>query len=79
MKCLNCTTEAEYLVKNTSSADQVFCAKHIPGFLKLSKEFADRVQPLTLTTPKPKKKGKEKITPEVIFEKAVAQVVEETE
>lgn len=46
MRCLNCTAEAEYKVINTSSADQVFCANHIPGFLKTSKEFANRIQPL---------------------------------
>lgn len=60
MRCLNCTAEAQYLVKNTSSADQVFCAIHIPGFLKRSKEFASRVQPLTPAESKPKKK-KEKM------------------
>lgn len=57
MRCLNCTADAEYRVKNTSSADQVFCAIHIPGFLKLSKEFASRVKPLPpKSDPKSKKK-----------------------
>lgn len=57
MRCLNCTAEAEYKVKNTSSADQVFCATHIPGFLKRSKEFSDRVKPLPpKSEPKAKKK-----------------------
>lgn len=66
MRCLNCTAEAEYKVTNTSSADQVFCAKHIPGFLKLSKEFAGRVKPL-LPKSEPKSK-KKKDSPVVVVE-----------
>lgn len=60
MRCLNCTAEAEYKVLNTSSADQAFCATHIPGFLKRSKEFASRIKPINVE-PKPKKK-KEKVS-----------------
>lgn len=64
MRCLNCTAEAEYKVTNTSSADQVFCAKHIPGFLKLSKEFASRIKPLPPKA-EPKLKKKKESEPEI--------------
>lgn len=71
MRCLNCKAEAEYKVINTSSADQVFCATHIPGFLKRSKEFADRIKPLTPKSESKSKKKKE--SPVVVIEPEVEE------
>jgi hypothetical protein len=68
MKCVNCTKEAEYFVRNDSSKEKFYCKAHIPSFLNFAKELQKRIFPVAVeTTPvveapvekKPAKKKKE--------------------
>lgn len=89
-KCLNCSSEANYIIKGKTQG-QIFCKAHLPWFINLAKDLGTKVESLEVVPapvvvveekpvelPEPKKSSKKKEPKEpVTTEEPVAEPVEE--
>jgi hypothetical protein len=87
MTCDNCKETAKYELKDKARS-QLYCAAHLPWFIKLSKDLGTKVfevevfQPrIPEPTPEPEVKSaakKKPVVAEVVVEEVVEEVKEET-